>query len=205
VLDGETRRLAQVRSALLADHSGVRAARDYVAIVERAWRAERALGAATAYSEAVARGVAHLKAYKDEYEVARLLTRPELLDEVRAQVPDAGKVQFNLHPPVLRAMGMDRKLRLGAGFRPAFVGLAKAKALRGTPLDPFGRAEVRRVERELAASHAALVDRLSASLTAESYEIAVQAAAAAEIVRGYEDIKLGNVARYRARLAELGV
>jgi indolepyruvate ferredoxin oxidoreductase len=120
-------------------------------------------------------------------------------------VPDASKVTFNLHPPLLRSMGMDRKLQLGKGFRPAFVGLAKAKALRGTPLDPFGRAHVRRVERELSVSHTALVERLSGALSADSYDMAVQAAAASELVRGYEDIKLGNVERYRARLVELGV
>jgi indolepyruvate ferredoxin oxidoreductase len=205
VLDGETRRLAQVRAALLLDHSGLKAALSYVGVVERAWRAERALGERIDYSSAVARGVAHLKAYKDEYEVARLLTRPELLDEVRAQVPDATSVHFNLHPPVLRALGMDSKLRFGAKARPAFAGLAKLKALRGTPLDPFGRAEVRRVERQIAASHEALVERLTATLTADSYDTAVQAASAAELVRGYEDIKLGNVAKYRQRLVELGV
>jgi indolepyruvate ferredoxin oxidoreductase len=205
VLDGETARLTQVRAALLLEHSGLKTARAYVCVVERAWLAERRLGTRTDYSQAVARGVAHVQAYKDEYEVARLLTRPELLDEVRAQVPDAGKVQFNLHPPVLRAMGMDTKLRFGAKLRPAFVGLAKAKALRGTPLDPFGRAEVRRVEREIASSHTALVERLTATLSADSYDTAVQAAAAAEIVRGYEDIKLGNVERYRQALADLGV
>ncbi len=204
-LDGETRRLAQVRATLLLDHTGLKAARQYVAVVERAWQAERDLGERTSYSEAVARGVAHLQAYKDEYEVARLLTRPELLDEVRAQVPDAGKVQFNLHPPVLRAMGMSSKLRFGAKARPAFAAMAKAKALRGTPLDPFGRAEVRRVEREIASSHTALVERLTSTLSAASYDTAVAAAAAAEIVRGYEDIKLGNVARYRAALADLGI
>ncbi len=76
----------------------------------------------TAYSEAVARGVAHLAAYKDEYEVARLLTRPELLAEVQQQVPGATDVRFNLHPPVLRAMGMDRKLKLGAWTRAAAQG-----------------------------------------------------------------------------------
>ncbi|MCW2679605.1 MAG: indolepyruvate ferredoxin oxidoreductase [Frankiales bacterium] len=204
VLDGDTRRVTQVRASLLLDHSGLKAARAYVAVVERAFLAERRLGTRTDYSQAVARGVAHVQAYKDEYEVARLLTRPELLDEVRAQVPDASKVTFNLHPPVLRSMGMDSKLRLGKGFRPAFVALAKAKGLRGTPLDPFGRAHVRRVERELAVSHTALVDRLTSTLSVDSYDVAVQAAAASELVRGYEDVKLGNVERYRARLVELG-
>jgi indolepyruvate ferredoxin oxidoreductase len=204
-LQGETRRLAAVRGQLLAEHSGPKRAAEYVAVVERAWAAERALGEATAYSEAVARGVAHLWAYKDEYEVARLLTRPELLDEVQAQVPGATKVTYNLHPPALRAMGMDSKLKLGAWSRPALRATSKARFLRGTKLDPFGRAEVRVVERSLVVSHTALVERLTAELSAETYATASTAAAASEIVRGYEDVKLRNVETYRQTLAALGL
>jgi len=204
-LAGETRRLVQVRAQLLREHSGARRAAEYVAVVERAWAAERALGEATAYSEAVARGIAHLWAYKDEYEVARLLTRPELLEDVQAQVPGATRLTYNLHPPALRSMGMDRKLKLGAWSRPALRATARARFLRGTALDPFGRAHVRVVERELVASHTALVERLTASLTDGSYPTAVAAAAAGELVRGYEDVKLRNVERYRDALAALGL
>jgi indolepyruvate ferredoxin oxidoreductase len=204
-LAGETRRLTAVRAQLLADHSGPARAQEYVALVERAWQAERQVGTATAYSEAVARGVAHLWAYKDEYEVARLLTRPELLEEVRAQVPGATTVRFNLHPPALRAMGLDRKLQLGAWSRPVLRATARARFLRGTALDPFGRAHLRVLERDLAASHAALVDRLSLELSADSYATAVSAAGAAELVRGFEDVKVRNVGRYRAALAALAV
>jgi indolepyruvate ferredoxin oxidoreductase len=64
---------------------------------------------------------------------------------------------------------------------------------------------VRRVERELMASHTALVERLSGSLTADTYATATTAAASSELVRGYEDIKLGNVARYRETLTALGL
>ena len=42
-------------------------------------------------------------------------------------------------------------------------------------------------------------------LTEQNYDAATQAAAAADIVRGYEDVKLGNVDRYRARLTELSI
>jgi indolepyruvate ferredoxin oxidoreductase len=204
-LAGEARRLAEVRAQLLLDHSGRRAAADYVALVERAWVAERAVMVATDYSEAVARGVAHFAAYKDEYEVARLLTRPELLEEVQAQVPGATKVTYNLHPPALRSMGMDRKLKLGAWSRPVLKATAKGRFLRGTKFDPFGRMHVRVVERELLASHTALVERLTATLTAESYATAVAAAGAAELVRGFEDVKLRNVERYRETLTALGL
>ncbi|HUR51796.1 MAG TPA: indolepyruvate ferredoxin oxidoreductase family protein [Mycobacteriales bacterium] len=204
-LTGETRRLTAVRAQLLLEHSGRKRALEFVAVVERAWEAERLLGAQTAYSEAVARGVAHLWAYKDEYEVARLLTRPELLEEVQLQVPGATRVTYNLHPPALRGMGMDRKLALGAWSRPLLKATAKGRSLRGTRLDPFGRAHVRVVERELAASHTDLVERLTASLDAGSYPTAVAAAGASEQVRGFEDVKLRNVEKYRETLASLGL
>jgi indolepyruvate ferredoxin oxidoreductase len=99
---------------------------------------------------------------------------------------------------------MSRKLKLGASFRPVLKATAKGRFLRGTKLDPFGRAHVRAVERELAASHAALVERLASSLTAESYATATAAAGAAEVVRGFEDVKLRNVETYRETLASLG-
>jgi indolepyruvate ferredoxin oxidoreductase len=204
-LAGETRRLTAVRAQLLLEHSGRRRALEYVSVVERAWNAERVLGTQTSYSEAVARGVAHLWAYKDEYEVARLLTRPELLEEVQLQVPGATKVTYNLHPPALRALGMSRKLKLGASFRPVLKVTAKGRFLRGTKLDPFGRAHVRTVERELAASHTALVESLTASLSAETYATATAAAGASETIRGFEDVKLRNVEVYKQTLAALGL
>jgi indolepyruvate ferredoxin oxidoreductase len=204
-LAGETRRLTAVRAQLLLDHSGRRRALDYVSVVERAWKAERLLGSETAYSEAVARGVAHLWAYKDEYEVARLLTRPELLEEVQLQVPGATHVKYNLHPPALRALGMDRKLKLGAWSRPVLRLTSKGKFLRGTRLDPFGRAHVRVVERSLVESHTAMVEQLTASLSADSYATAATAAAASEAIRGFEEVKLRNVAAYKETLAALGL
>jgi indolepyruvate ferredoxin oxidoreductase len=197
-LTGETHRLALIRVEQLIDWQGRRVARRYLDVVERAWQADRALGDDTSYSAAVARGVHHVLAYKDEYEVARLLSRPELLDDVRKQVPGATKVRYRLHPPALRAMGMDRKIAIPARYRPLLGLLARGRVLRGTPLDPFGRAEVRRVERALAQEHVALVERLTAELSPSSYERSVELASASEQVRGYEGIKLAAVERYRA-------
>jgi indolepyruvate ferredoxin oxidoreductase len=202
---GETHRLASVRAAAMADHSGERAARGYVGVVERAWRAERALGERTAFSEAVARGAHRLAAYKDEYEVARLLTDPELEEQALAQVPGATRLTYNLHPPTLRSAGMGRKIALGPSFRPVLKALARGRGLRGTPLDPFGKTLVRRLERALAVDYNQTVVRLAAELDAGSYERAVAVAEAAELVRGYEDVKLRSVAVYRQRREELGV
>jgi indolepyruvate ferredoxin oxidoreductase len=204
-MDGETRRLASVRAAAMADHSGPAAARGYVDLVERAWRAERRVGEATAFSEAVARGAHRLGAYKDEYEVARLLTDPGLEEDARAQVPGATKLTYHLHPPALRSAGWSRKITLGPSFRPVLKALARGRALRGTAVDPFGRTRIRRLERALVADYRWAVETLLAGLDAEGYARAVAVAEAAELVRGYEEVKLRSVEGYRARRAELGI
>ncbi len=75
--------------------------------------------------------------------------------------------------------------------------------LRGTPLDPFGCAHVRRVERALPGEYLALVELALERLNAETLPVALEVAALPELVRGYEEIKLAGVARFRARAEEL--
>jgi indolepyruvate ferredoxin oxidoreductase len=162
----------------------------------QAVEAER-LDGSDALTEAVARGLHKLIAYKDEYEVARLH-----IDGL-ASLPAGARPTFHLHPPLLRALGMKRKLRLGRWFTPVLRLLARARALRGTPLDPFGATRVRRIERELPAEYLALVDRALARLTPETLALAVEIATLPELIRGYEQIKLDAVERFRARAAEL--
>ena len=204
-LAGETRRLAGIRAQLLADYQDPRTARRYVNDLLTVWRAERRLGEDTAFSEAVARGLHKLTAYKDEYEVARLLTDPAFEARLAAEVPGGTGLRYRLHPPTLKALGRQEKIAFGPWMRPVLQALARGKALRGTPLDPFGRAPIRQLERALRDEYRALVLRLAAELSADSYPTAVAAAEAADLVRGYEDVKLAGVRRYRARLESLGL
>ena len=203
-LAGETRRLVEIRAAQLVGFQNERTARRYVDDVLAVWRAERRVGQDTAFSEAVARGLHKLTAYKDEYEVARLLTDPVFEAKVAAEVPGGTRQRYRLHPPMLKAMGRQRKIALGPWMKPVLQTLARGKALRGTPLDPFGRTEIRRLERDLRDSYRAMVLRLADGLSPDTYVTATAAAEAADLVRGYEDVKLANVDRYRTRLAELG-
>lgn len=202
---GETARLARLRAADLVGFQDERTAQDYVRIVEQVWRAERAVTDATRLSEAVARYLYKFTAYKDEYEVARLLTRGGSEGYAQAAVPGGDRLTFRLHPPMLRALGMGGKI----GFRPsthaALRALAPGKRLRGTALDPFGRARVRRVERELLRHYRAVLYDLVADLTLESYDRAAEFAALPDLVRGYEDVKLRTVATYVERLQALGL
>jgi indolepyruvate ferredoxin oxidoreductase len=148
-------------------------------------------------ARSVARNLHKLMAYKDEYEVAAL----HLAD------PAAGGQRrvILLHPPILRALGLKRKLRFGPGTRPLLRALAAGRRLRGTRLDPFGYAKVRRVERALVDEYVEVVRRLVARHDQLDPAEAVRIAELPQLVRGYEHVKLANVARYRSALAESGV
>jgi indolepyruvate ferredoxin oxidoreductase len=108
-----------------------------------------------------------------------------------------------LHPPLLRAMGLQRKLKLGGWFRPMFGLLYRMRRLRGTWLDPFGRAEVRRVERRLIAEYRELMDRALERLSPETHGTLARIAELPDVIRGYEDIKLRGVERFREEAARL--
>ncbi len=154
-----------------------------------------------ALTMSVARGLHKLVAYKDEYEVARLMLDAEATAEAGELAGERGKVAWKLHPPLLRALGMDRKITIGSWATPGVRLLAKGKRLRGTKADPFRWAEVRKVERQLPAEYIAAIDAALDDLTDETFDAAVALAGAADLVRGYEHIKLANVAKFRAELA----
>lgn len=201
-IGGETLRITIDRAARLESYQGPTLARNYVDIVAEAWSAERAVGVDTGFSEQVARNLYKLVAYKDEYEVARLLTAPDALAAVHAE-GGPGKVRFNLHPPALRALGMGRKIQLGPWFHPVMRLLAAFKFVRGHWFDPFGHTAVRRLERRLASEYGAVVHELSGSLSPTNYEISTRIAALPDMVRGYEDIKVKNAETYELELDAL--
>jgi indolepyruvate ferredoxin oxidoreductase len=73
------------------------------------------------------------------------------------------------------------------------------RRVRGTRLDPFGRAEVRRVERELIEEYEGMVTQALALLTPETHDTAVELLELPDVIRGYEEIKLRNVVLFRKR------
>jgi len=179
-------------------------ASSYADLVERVRVAEdAAVPGSTTLASAVAVNLHKLMAYKDEYEVARLSLDPELTASVEKQFGQGAKVAYKLHPPVLRALGMNRKIALRRTAGPAFRTLRAMRRLRGTRFDPFGMAEVRRVERSLITEYRTVVEDLLASLSVDSLPRAVEIAGLPDMVRGYEDIKLASVARYREALRAL--
>ena len=201
---GELRRLVELRVPELVAYQDEAYARRYAEAVRRAHVAEqeRAPGH-TELTETVARQLFKLMAYKDEYEVARLHLDAVEQAKLQAEFGADVKVWFNLHPPMLRTLGLDRKLKLGSWFVPSFRALYRMRRLRGTRLDPFGRAEVRRVERELIAEYEAMIAATLVELTPDTHATAVELLELPDVIRGYEEIKLRNVVLFRKRAEAL--
>jgi indolepyruvate ferredoxin oxidoreductase len=155
---------------------------------------------------AVAASLYKLMAYKDEYEVARLMIDQGTMAEARRLAGRDGRIVWKLHPPLLRALGLRRKISFGLWATPFFRLLARARFLRGTVCDPFGHAKLRRMERELPREYIEMLDRILARLESANLEAAVAVAELPNQIRGYEDLKLERVARYRETLtaAEVG-
>ncbi len=180
-------------------------ARRYVADVQRIVTIEqqRTGGEHTPVAIAYARGLYKLMAYKDEYEVARLHLDQIEQARIAAEFGAGAKVQVMLHPPLLRAMGMNRKLKLERSAKPLFTVLHHTRKLRGTRLDPFGYAHMRRLERELIGEYRALVLGAVERLTPANTGLQIALAESPDMIRGYEQIKAANVGRWRARTSEL--
>ncbi len=174
----------------------------FLLTVDAAASAERTAGGGDGnYVEAVARGLHKLMAYKDEYEVARLLVGPEAAQIAETVGGPGAVVAWKLHPPLLRALGLTDKMTIPAKLgKPMMKTLAKAKRLRGTPLDPFGRTELRRQERSLVEDYESMVTGLNRELSTENLEAATELANAALAVRGYEELKLERIAIFRQRM-----
>jgi indolepyruvate ferredoxin oxidoreductase len=201
---GELRRLLDIRVPDLAGYQDLGYASRYAELVLRTRLAEVA---STGESDgpmtvAVARYAHKLMAYKDEYEVARLQLDPAVNAAITAEFGAGARYVWKLHPPFLRALGMRNKISLGPWFKPGFRLLHRVRRVRGTPLDPFGHAGVRKVERELVLEYERTVDHLIAGLGPRNHAIAIEIAKLPDIIRGYEQIKLANVERYRANLTE---
>ena len=183
--------LVAVRVAELIGFHDRAYAERYARRVERvrAAEAERVPGSEE-LAEAVAFNLHKLMAYKDEYEVARLHLDSAFTEQLQANFGADASFAFKLHPPILKALGLKKKISIpGRPGRLMFQGLAAMKRLRFTRLDPFGRDHTRVLERELITEYESLVDELTERLAPGNHEIAVRLAGLPDMVRGYDEVK----------------
>jgi len=191
-----------LRTADLIGYQNADYAKQFLDRVEIVLAAERAVDTtSTALTIAVAKGLHKLMAYKDEYDVARLLLAPEANHAVNAAGGSTDGIIWHLHPPFLRALGMKRKLHFGSGTRHLFRLLAAGRRLRGTSADPFGRTRLRRLERQLIDDYNAAIDLVLAGLSVETLDQAIEIANLADQVRGFEHLKEKRAAEFQSSLA----
>jgi indolepyruvate ferredoxin oxidoreductase len=152
--------------------------------------------------DVVAKYLYKLMAIKDEYEVARLLTKPSFENEVREMWASPESITYNLHPPLLRRFGVNKKLKLGSWFRTPLVMLKNMKSLRGTPFDIFGYVAHRRLERSLIGWYRGLIEQVLANLTPANLPLALEIAALPDQIRGYEKIKEDSIAKVKKLASE---
>ncbi|MBB4041042.1 indolepyruvate ferredoxin oxidoreductase [Microvirga flocculans] len=197
------------RAAFLEGYQSKRYARRYRSQVERVRAAESAaVPGATALTDAVARSLFKLMAYKDEYEVARLYTNGDFERQVASAFEgDNLRYEFHMAPPLLArkdpVTGLPRKMSLGPWMMQAMRVLARFKGLRGTPLDVFGYTHERRTERQLIHDFESLIGEIVAKLDAGNHAVAVGLAAVPQKIRGFGHVKERNLTAAKAEEADL--
>ena len=180
------------RAAFLTDYQNAAYAAQYRALVEQVQAAESRLVSTTRLSEAVARYLFKLMAYKDEYEVARLHLSPAFTQKIADMFEGDYKLVHHLAPPLTAAkdaQGQLVKKAYAPTVRHVFKLLAALKGLRGTVLDVFGRHPERQTERALIAEYRACIEGLLPQLTADNLALAVEIARIPEEIRGYGHVK----------------
>jgi indolepyruvate ferredoxin oxidoreductase len=192
----------KTRVDFLTGYQNAAYAASYSAFVERVKAAESVLGGGHSLTEAVARYLFKLMAYKDEYEVARLHTDRAFTDKIAAMFEGDYKLVHHLAPPSI-AKKNDRgeliKQPFGPWMRSAFGWLAKMKGLRGTAFDPFGRTEERKMERALIDEYKASIEELVKTLNVGNRALAAEIARIPEEIRGYGHVKERHVKAARAK------
>jgi len=197
--------IVERRVEFLTAYQNAAYAARYRDLVERVRAAEAALGKAT-LAETVARSLFKLMAYKDEYEVARLHADSGFREKVQAQFEGDFRIHYHMAPPLIarrNEKGELVKRKFGPGTIHLLRLLAKLRALRGTPLDVFGRTEERRTERALVEEYRQTVLELLERLQPANHALAVEIAALPQKIRGFGHVKARNLEAVRPQWREL--
>ena len=196
------------REAFLTEYQNLAYAQTYSAFVAQVKAAESKIanGKPLRLTEAVAKYLFKLMAYKDEYEVARLYTNGKFEEKVASMFEGDYAIHFHLAPPLFAKrdqQGHLIKQQFGPWMMKAFGLLAKMKSLRGTALDIFGYTAERKMERALSIDYVSTISRLLPLLNEENLSQAVAIASIPEDIRGYGHVKERHLLAAKAKEASL--
>jgi indolepyruvate ferredoxin oxidoreductase len=196
------------REQFLCTYQNSAYAKRFSTLVDAARQAELKIDCAgEKFTLAVAEGFFQLMAYKDEYEIARLLTDDTFTQQVRSQFSGDLKIKYHLAPPLFaprdRKTGKLRKIAFGSWIWPILRLLARFKFLRGTPFDVFGYTRERRDERARIVEYEQTIGEICSSLSLTSLAKATEIAALASTIRGFGHVKEQNAEKAARRMDQL--
>jgi indolepyruvate ferredoxin oxidoreductase len=192
--------IVERRAAYLVDYQSDAYSAHYRARVEAVAKIEKARApGSTELTEAVARYLFKLMAFKDEFEVARLYTSGAFQRQLAETFEGDLRLELHLAPPIpflqrKTDFGGSRKITFGPWMFSVMKVLARLKGLRGTFFDFTRFNNDRVVERRLLQEYEALLDEIIASLTHENHASAVALARLPEKIRGFGHIKGRHIA-----------
>jgi indolepyruvate ferredoxin oxidoreductase len=195
------------RVQFLTEYQNAGYAKQYADFVAQVRAAESKVAeTSTRLTEAVAKYLFKLMAYKDEYEVGRLHSSPVFAKKIADMFEGDYKINFHLAPPMMAkrdAKGHLVKQKFGPWMMQGFKLLANLKSLRGTPFDIFGYTAERKMERALPVEYREIISALLAQLTKENLTKAVAIASIPEEIRGYGHVKERHLALAHAKQQKL--
>ncbi|HVY88567.1 MAG TPA: indolepyruvate ferredoxin oxidoreductase family protein, partial [Hyphomonadaceae bacterium] len=153
------------RAEMLREYQNAAYGDLFEARIARIRAAESNLKLGEGLSRAAATYLSKLMAYKDEYEVARLYSRPEYKQAVEETFGKGAKLTFLLAPPMISKKNHKGELvkqPFGPWMMTGFKVLKGLKFLRGGALDIFGKTAERKMERKLRDDYLARLDVLAA-------------------------------------------
>ena len=201
--------LMQRRIEFLTAYQNKAYADTYRVFVDQVRAAENAVAASAQplrLTEAVARYLFKLMAYKDEYEVARLHSDGAFKAKIAGMFEGDYQVKYHLAPPLLSkrdAQGHLIKRQFGSWVGKVFPVLASLRFLRGSVFDPFGYTEERQSERALIVSYREMIAGLLPGLRAENLAQMVELARIPEDIRGYGHVKERHLKNAKQKEAAL--
>ncbi|AXL50891.1 hypothetical protein DSC91_003298 [Paraburkholderia caffeinilytica] len=128
-------------------------------------------------------------AYKDEYEVARMLVSASFRKSIEREFGQGVRLSYHLAPPTLGTGKDVRKHMVGQWMRWPMLVLARLQWLRETPFDPFARNDERRRERAWRDRYIAFIELLLSSSETLDMSVAGQIAQLPADVRGFGHVK----------------
>jgi indolepyruvate ferredoxin oxidoreductase len=185
------------RVAFLTAYQNEAYAKRYTDFLGEVRATEAKISGETALTEAVARNLFKLMAYKDEYEVGRLYTDGEFERQVADSFEGDYRIRYHFAPPIFAKVdpkiGEPRKRAFGPWIRPALQVLAWLRPLRGTAFDIFGYTAERRTERRLIAEYEETIRALLPALSPGNLKVAAAVASLPETIRGFGHVKHKNL------------